>query len=495
MLTALRDLRAQPPTRSPSTLSTPPGNRSARATIVASTDPCQDTQAPTAPAGIVAQTRTETSITLSWQASTDAGGVAGYRVFRDGALAGSTNSTSYTVAGLSCGKSYTFGLEAYDPSANHSARTATIFSTAACSDTVAPSAPASFVKTGATTTSIAVSWSPASDNVAVAGYSLSVAGSAIGTTAQPSYTFSGLACGTSYALGIEAYDAAGNRSPRITLQADAAACASSPPTPPPSPPPSQGLANVFAVPPTSTDGSTNCVRSATPKTYEQALAASPKNVCAYVVGVKTSWDMACNAATAGDLVGVRPGVYETVGGGGYLLGSNEIGQDCSDGARRRREPEREGAGRLDRHDRRLGQVRPSRPLQRRPQHQLQVHAWRPLDGERQLAPDHRGRLLQLQPDDLHSRPQRKLRPERSAEQPDHPGRVADEAPAVVRHRGSRRPQHALREHRPGAERAVRRERRERDAGLLPLPPARARRCVLRGAVRNLRDERARLQPQ
>ena len=307
------------------------GNRSTRATIVASTDPCQDTQAPTAPAGIVAQARTETSITLSWQASSDAGGVAGYRVFRDGALAGSTNSTSYTVAGLSCGKSYTFGLEAFDPSANHSARTATIFSTAACSDTVAPSAPASFVKTGATTTSIAVSWSPASDNVAVAGYALSVAGSAIGTTAQPSYTFSGLACGTSYALGIEAYDAAGNRSPRITLQADAAACASSPPTPPPSPPPSQGLANVFAVPPTSTDGSTNCVRSATPKTYEQALAASPKNVCAYVAGVKTSWDMACNAATAGDLVGVRPGVYETVGDGGYLLGSNEIGQDCSDG--------------------------------------------------------------------------------------------------------------------------------------------------------------------
>jgi chitodextrinase len=298
---------------------------------VASTDPCQDTQAPTAPTGIAAQSRTETSITLSWQASTDTGGVAGYRVYRDGALAGSTNSTSYTVAGLTCGKSYTFGLEAYDASGNHTAGPATIVSTVACSDTVAPSAPSSFVKTSATTTSIAVSWSPASDNVAVAGYSLFLAGSAIGTTGQSSYTFSGLPCGTSYALGIEAYDAAGNRSPRITLQADAAACASSPPTAPPSPPPSEVLANVFAVPPTSTDGSTNCVRSATPKTYEQALAASPKNVCAYVAGVKTSWDMACNAATAGDLVGVRPGVYETVGGGGYLLGSNEIGQDCSDG--------------------------------------------------------------------------------------------------------------------------------------------------------------------
>ena len=49
---------------------------------------------------------TETSVTLSWQASTDAGGVAGYRVVQDGAVAGLTGSTSYTAAGLTCGKSY-----------------------------------------------------------------------------------------------------------------------------------------------------------------------------------------------------------------------------------------------------------------------------------------------------------------------------------------------------------------------------------------------------
>ena len=113
------------------------GLRSGRATIVAATEPCQDTQPPSAPTGLASPARTETSVTLSWQASTDAGGVAGYRVYRDGALAGSTGSTSYTVAGLTCGKSYTFGVEAYDASGNHSARPATIVSTAACSDTVA----------------------------------------------------------------------------------------------------------------------------------------------------------------------------------------------------------------------------------------------------------------------------------------------------------------------------------------------------------------------
>ena len=105
------------------------GLRSGRATIAAATEPCQDTQPPTAPTGLGSPARTETSVTLSWQSSTDAGGVAGYRVYRDGALLGSTASTSYTATGLSCGKSYTFGVEAYDASGNHSSRPATIVST------------------------------------------------------------------------------------------------------------------------------------------------------------------------------------------------------------------------------------------------------------------------------------------------------------------------------------------------------------------------------
>ena len=292
------------------------GLRSGRATIVTATEPCQDTTPPSAPTGLASPARTETSVTLSWQASTDAGGVAGYRVYRDGALAGSTGSTSYTVAGLTCGKSYTFGVEAYDASGNHSARPATIVSTAACSDTVAPSAPTSFVKTGATTTSIAVSWSRGLRQRRSRRLLALRGGSAIGTTGQSSYTFSGLACGTSYALGIEAYDAAGNRSPRITLQADAAACASSPP-----PPQSNGsTANLFVV---ASGGSSGCVRSASLRTYSEAVAATPTNVC-------NTFDTACSAATAGDIVGVKNGNYasDDAGRNAILMDNG----DCSDGA-------------------------------------------------------------------------------------------------------------------------------------------------------------------
>ncbi len=41
-------------------------------------------------------------------------GVAGYGAYRNGSLAGSTNSTSYTVSGLTCGTGYTLAVDAYD---------------------------------------------------------------------------------------------------------------------------------------------------------------------------------------------------------------------------------------------------------------------------------------------------------------------------------------------------------------------------------------------
>jgi hypothetical protein len=91
-------------------------------------------------------------------------------------------------------------------------------------DTKPPTAPANFVKTGATATSIDTSWTASTDDVGVAGYRLyegtKLVASASGTTAS----IGSLACGTTFALGVEAIDAAGNTSPRTTLSASTAAC-------------------------------------------------------------------------------------------------------------------------------------------------------------------------------------------------------------------------------------------------------------------------------
>src|SRR5205807_1845502 len=130
------------------------GNRSAQATVTASTSACLDTSAPTAPSGLAVSGATDTSVTIDWTASTDDVGVSGYGIYQAGASAGSTGSTSYTVSGLSCGTSYSFAVDAVDAAGNRSAKATVSASTAACSDTTAPSVPAGFASTSSTQTSV-----------------------------------------------------------------------------------------------------------------------------------------------------------------------------------------------------------------------------------------------------------------------------------------------------------------------------------------------------
>src|SRR6185436_2722445 len=200
------------------------GNVSARPAITATTSACADTTPPSAPASFSAGTTGTTSIATSWAASTDNVGVAGYTLYRNGASAGTATSPLFTFAGLSCGTSYTLGVEAFDAAGNVSARTSITSSTSACPDVTAPSAPASFSAGTTGTTSIATSWAASTDNVGGAGYTLYRNGSSAGTATSPLFTFAGLSCGTSYTLGVEAFDAAGNVSLRTSITGATSAC-------------------------------------------------------------------------------------------------------------------------------------------------------------------------------------------------------------------------------------------------------------------------------
>ena len=97
-------------------------------------------------------------------------------------------------------------------------------------DTAAPSAPTGFVKTGAGPATIATGWTASTDNVGVAGYRVFRGGTQVATTTSTSYTFTGLACGTSYDLGVEAFDDAQNVSSRTPLTASSGACDTTAPT-------------------------------------------------------------------------------------------------------------------------------------------------------------------------------------------------------------------------------------------------------------------------
>ncbi|MBG44835.1 MAG: peptidase M4 [Aequorivita sp.] len=79
-----------------------------------------DTQAPTAPSSLAASNVTQTTLTLSWNASTDNVGVTGYDVFQGSTNLGSVTGTSTSITGLSPATAYSFKVRAHDAAGNNS---------------------------------------------------------------------------------------------------------------------------------------------------------------------------------------------------------------------------------------------------------------------------------------------------------------------------------------------------------------------------------------
>jgi len=77
-----------------------------------------DTQAPTAPSNLIASNVTQTTVDLTWSASTDNVGVTGYNVYKDNVLLGSFTNTSAHVTGLTASTTYSFYVKAKDDAGN-----------------------------------------------------------------------------------------------------------------------------------------------------------------------------------------------------------------------------------------------------------------------------------------------------------------------------------------------------------------------------------------
>lgn len=85
-----------------------------------------DTQAPTIPANLVAANITQTSIIVSWDASTDNVGVTGYDVYKEGTFLSSAATINYNVSGLTANTTYSFSVKAKDAAGNISAASTAI---------------------------------------------------------------------------------------------------------------------------------------------------------------------------------------------------------------------------------------------------------------------------------------------------------------------------------------------------------------------------------
>ncbi len=184
---------------------------SASVTVVSTAPPPTDTTAPTVPANF-AVVLNGTTADLSWSASTDATGVTGYRITRNGVLHTTVLNTFYNGTNLTTG-TYTYTVAAIDAAGNVSAPSNSVSVTVPpppLVDITAPTVPANLTTTVVGTT-IGLSWGLSTDDTAVTGYRLTRNGILLSSTNDTTFLDLGLAAGT-YTYTVVAFDAAGNTS-------------------------------------------------------------------------------------------------------------------------------------------------------------------------------------------------------------------------------------------------------------------------------------------
>ncbi len=181
-----------------------------------------DSQSPTTPGSLGAVPQGGSQINLSWTASTDDVGVTAYLVERcqgngcaSFAQVGTTAATTYSDQGLTTATSYSYRVRATD-AANHLSQYSNVAS-AVTGDTQSPTAPTNLNATAQSGTQINLTWTAATDNVAVTIYRIErcqgngcVNFAEVGTSASTSFNDTGLSAATVYLYRVRAGDAAGN---------------------------------------------------------------------------------------------------------------------------------------------------------------------------------------------------------------------------------------------------------------------------------------------
>jgi chitodextrinase len=318
------------------------GNDSRTAWISVSTAACapppppapDDTQQPSAPANLRVATSTSTSIGLTWTASTDNVGVAGYDVYLNAVNVWTNTGTSFTYLGLSCGNTYTVAVQAYDAVGNRSPKAAVNVATTPCPDTTPPppppppAAPSGVTQTPSDGSTISgqVAWTVSTSLSGVASIHFLIDGVRSWREFHAPYMFNGdpdgrldtttLANGAHVLVG-RALNSSGTEIGRATSNVTVDNDLPPPPPPPPPSPPSPP-------PPPPPPGGT--VRDARPGQALSVIAASSSGDTVRLVGgvhpkltLNKNFPTCCVTITddnSGHIQGV-----DTGGVGGYVFDS------------------------------------------------------------------------------------------------------------------------------------------------------------------------------
>ena len=192
------------------------GNESSHSNSISVTTLSQtDFEPPTTPMNLEGTSLSSSQISLSWSSATDNVGIAGYNVFRNGVHVYTSDNLNHTDTGLNPETEYTYSITAFDQAGNESSHSNSIsVTTLSQTDFEPPTTPTNLEGTSVSSSQISLSWSPATDNVSVAGYNMFRNGIHIFTSVNLHYIDTGLDSETEYFYSITAFDEAGNESPK-----------------------------------------------------------------------------------------------------------------------------------------------------------------------------------------------------------------------------------------------------------------------------------------
>lgn len=176
------------------------------------------TPVPGTPGTPVAGTVTNTSIALSWTASS--GTVSGYRVYEGSTVVSSPTGTSATISGLGACTTHTYSVAAFN-SAGESARSGSVTVTTTGCGTGVPGAPTNLRVSSVTNTSITLAWNASTGTVS--GYRVYEGGTLRTTVTTLTATLSGLTACTNHTYDVRAYNATGE-SPSATVTGSTSGC-------------------------------------------------------------------------------------------------------------------------------------------------------------------------------------------------------------------------------------------------------------------------------
>lgn len=173
----------------------------------------EDVKAPGRVIGLVAVPGDGQAV-LTWRASEDAGGIAGYEIYRDGQYVVTIADTTFTDPALVNGVAHQYRVFAVDMARNLSKPSGVVWALPrALPDRTPPGVPVGLTATAdPVALSVTLRWTAPADDKGVVSYRVYRDGSLAGTSATPEFVDPDRAHKTEYHYSVIAFDAAGNQS-------------------------------------------------------------------------------------------------------------------------------------------------------------------------------------------------------------------------------------------------------------------------------------------